>query len=141
MKKVLMFVHGQEFPEFKENGLLHKNYQRKSGQRIFWQLISGYLNSHSDYFSFLLKKIENTDIFICDSDNTNLEGEIEKKNFDEICFKDLLDSLKKIKEHKPDLRIFIKNLPYVSRGHMKELSNYGTIIENWLDKKVISDLK
>ncbi len=141
MKKILIFTHGEAYIDFQKDGFLHRKYERNLGQKVIWYLISDYLNSQSENFYLIQKNLENADAFICDSDNTNLYGEIEKINFEETCFNDLIESLKAIKQKNPDLKIFIKNLPYTPKENIKKLSLYGKIINSWFDMKVIADLK
>ncbi len=141
MKKIVIFVHGEIFQTFAERGNLHKQLEKKSGQKLFWQLIPGYLSSQSDNFPFVLEKLKEADIFICDSDNSNLKGKMEELNFEAICFNDLIEALKKIREKNPRLKIFIKNFPYTLKKETERLSFYGEIVNDWLDEKIITDLK
>ncbi len=141
MKKVVIFVHGEVFPEYQSGKNLHKDYEKAVGERIVWRLINGHLNKDDKNFPRLLKELESADIFLCDSDNTNLGGEIENVNFEGICHEKLVNALKNIREKKPHLKTFIVDFPYISREEMRVFSEYGTLIDYWLDDKTIRALK
>jgi|GEM_PF-3873133 len=141
MKKIVIFVHGEKFLEFIENNSLHKDYEKACKAKISWSLIGGHLNKDDKNFPQHLRKLQNADIFLCDSDNTNMEGEIENINFEVICHKNLVNALEQIKEKNPHLEIFIKNFPYIPQNERNNLANYGKIIESWFDDDVLGTIK
>ncbi len=141
MKKVVIFVHGEVFPEFTENHSLHKKYETVAKKRILWKLINGHLNKDDQNFIKLLRELQNADIFLCDSDNTNLEGEIEDLNFESNCYASLINALGQIKKRNPRLKIFIKIFPYSLKKEIENLSRYGKIIHSWFNEKILYELK
>ncbi len=143
MKKVVIFSHGEIYPEFIKGGFLHREYENKSKRKICWHSIFGYLNSQSENFYLVQEALKNADIFICDSDNTNLDVDMGSENskIEGVFFNNLIQSLSEIKKKNKKLKIFIKNLPYTPKEKIDELSSYGKIIRFWFDVKVLTDLK
>ncbi len=141
MKKIVIFLHGEDCPSFAYLGKIHQNYQKLSGQKINWHCISGHLNKDDDNFKKVSKAIAEADIFICDSDNTNVQGQVEKLTFDNDCRKKLRQALGEIKRRNPKIKVFIKNFFYVNPDQIESLTKFGQIIEEWVDAKVIEEIK
>ncbi len=141
MKKIVIFIHGEIYPEFTEKNSLHKEFNKAYQGETVWKLISGHLNKNDEDFSQVLEELKNADIFLCDSSNTNLEGEVENLNFDSICHQNLKNALRCIKKKNPQLKIFIKNFCYSQEKEIKSLSKYGEIIDYWQEEKVVSELQ
>jgi hypothetical protein len=141
MKKVVIFVHGILYPDFTENDYLHKNYKKNCKTKIIWKLVSGHLNKDNESFPELLKELKIANIFLCDSDNTNLEDKIENLNLGNIFHQRLIDALKQIKKRNPHLQIFIKSFSYTLKKEIEALAKYGKIIETWLNEEVIDELE
>jgi len=141
MKKIVIFVHGDISPEFKFKKSLHNDYEKKTRENLVWKLVNGHLNINDTNFTNFLRELKNANVFLCDSDNTKLNGEIENKNFQSICHENLLEALEVIKAGNPQLKIFIKDFPYISKKERENLRKFGIIIDKWLDDMIIKELK
>ncbi len=143
MKKVVLFCHGKVYNEFLQGGFLHRKYENKSGQKISWQAFSGHLTSKEKNFDLFQKALKNADIFICDSDNTNLDIKTEGESYEieDQSFDNLIEAIIEIRKNNKKLKIFIKDLPYTPKEQINELSLYGEIVRYWFDEKILADLK
>jgi hypothetical protein len=136
MKNVAIFLHGNFNHDFFNGGVIHKIYQQEGKRRINWNLITGSLDLKDSRVKDTLKMLSTAEIFICDSDNNNIFSE-DQQNFDEK----LKKFLSRLKEINPSIKIFIKIFTYTGKKEIKTLKKFGEIIENWVDNKVITEIK
>lgn len=140
MKKIIIFQHGEFDKNFSYFNQIHKRYQKISQKRIDWEYINGHIDKNNKNFNQLTERFKKANIFICDSDNTNINGQVEDFNFNQNCQNNLLNFFEKIKKINPDLKIFIKKMCYYSDEEIASLSKHGQIINNWVDLKVVEKI-